>query len=239
MSQRVSQGAMDDVVPRPEVGACYSHAWRVMKKYVLEVFLVTVVVLMVSLPGWALMDSDDNVGHGNDVLAILGVLYVILLTRPFKYGASFAFLKAARDEQVKVKDMFDFLKNYLNVVLANLFVCVIVILGLVLFIVPGIVFACRLSFTPFLVVERRMEAVEAVKESWRLTGGFAWTIFLIALVAIPISVLGLACLGVGFIGAMMWIGLAHSSLYYSVTQAKGVGSSRVEPGGRAEAVFSL
>jgi uncharacterized membrane protein len=126
--------------------------------------------------------------------------------------------------------MFEALENYLNVVLANLFVCVIIVIGLVLFIVPGLIFACRLSFTPFLVVEGRMEAIEAVKESWRLTRGHAWTIFLMALVAIPIVILGMACLGVGLIGAMMWIGMAHASLYYAVTSSAGVSEPVRESG---------
>ena len=64
---------------------------------------------------------------------------------------------------------------------------VIVSLGTVLFIIPGIYLACRLSFTTFLVTDRKMEAIEAVKESWRLTDGHCWTVLLIALVAIPIS----------------------------------------------------
>ncbi len=231
MQQDMSRTAVDYSVPKPEVGACYSHGWRMLKKYVLEAFLVTVVALVVSLPGYALMNANKDAGHGNDVLAVIGFIYFVLITRPFKYGALSVLLKAARDERVQVRAMFEALENYLNVVLANLFVCVIIIIGLVLFIVPGLVFACRLSFTPFLVVENRMEAIEAVKESWRLTRGHAWTIFLMALVAIPVVALGVACLGVGLIGAMMWIGMAHASLYYAVTSSAGVVAPERPSGG--------
>lgn len=236
MRQEVSRAVESVDVPRAEVGACYAFGWGQMKKYVLEVFLVTVVALVISLPGYALMDADEEMGHGNDVLGVIGLIYLILVTRPFKYGAFFVFLRSVKNHQVKVKDMFDALQNYLNVVLANLFVLVIVAVGVVLFIVPGIVLACRLSFTPFLVVERKMEAVEAVKESWRLTGGHAWTIFLIGLLAIPISVLGLAILGVGVIGAMMWVGMTHAALYHAISSSKEAWPQEVEPGAGAEQV---
>jgi uncharacterized membrane protein len=195
-----------------------------MKKYALEIFLVVVVATTVSLPGYALLDSSEDVGHGSDPLAAIGIIYLVLITRPFKYGAFFAFLNAVRDRQMKVKDMFDVLQNYLNAVLANLFVLVIIAIGTVFFVVPGIIFACRLSFTSFLVVERKMEAVEAVKESWRLTRGYSWTVFLIALLSIPIGILGLALFGVGVIAAMMWVGMAHASLYYAVTSPGAAGT---------------
>ena len=92
----------------------------------------------------------------------------------------------------------------------------IITFGLVLLIVPGIIFACKLAFTPYLVVDRKMEVIEAVKESWRMTGGHAWKVFFIGLLAIPIFILGLICLVVGVIISIMWITLAFASLYHAV-----------------------
>ena len=41
----------------------------------------------------------------------------------------------------------------------------------ILFIVPGIIFGCKLAFVSYLVVEQKKEAIEAVKKSWRMTKG--------------------------------------------------------------------
>ena len=231
MHQEIPQSVSSDAPSKPEVGACYSYGWQQMKKYVLEVFLVTVAALLIGIPGYLLMDANEEMGHGNDVLGVIGLIYLILLTRPLMYGAFLVYLRAVKNRRVVVKDMFDVSQNYLNVVLANLFVLVIVAVGTVLFIIPGIFLACRLSFTIFLVTDRKMEAVEAVKESWRLTAGHSWTILLIAMVAIPISILGLACFGIGIVGAMMWVGMAHASLYYAVTSSKGAGLQGPGAGG--------
>ena len=105
-----------------------------------------------------------------------------------------------------------------NAVLANLLVGVIVIIGFALLIVPGIIFACKLAFTPYLVVDRKMAVIEAVKESWRMTGGHSWKVFLIGLLGIPVCIAGLICLGVGVIISIMWITLAFASLYHAVSQ---------------------
>lgn len=67
-----------------------------------------------------------------------------------------------------------------------------------------------------------MQVIEAVQESWRMTTGHAWKVFLISLLAIPICIAGLICFGVGIIISIMWISLAHASLYYAVSNSGGV-----------------
>ena len=62
-----------------------------------------------------------------------------------------------------------------------------------------------------------MGVIEAVKESWRMTSGHAWKVFLIGLLSIPIGIAGLICFGVGIIIAIMWINLAFASLYHAVS----------------------
>jgi uncharacterized membrane protein len=93
-----------------------------------------------------------------------------------------------------------------------------------LLIVPGIIFACRLVFVSYLVVDRKMETIEAVKESWRLTRGHANKVFLMALLAIPVAIAGFICLVVGIIPAVMWIQAAFASLYYAVSGGEAQGS---------------
>ena len=100
---------------------------------------------------------------------------------------------------------------------AWLIVGVIVGIGFVLLIVPGIIFACKLAFTPYLVVDRKMKVIDAVEESWRMTRGHAWKVFLVGLLAMPIALAGLMFCGVGIIIAIMWSKLAFASLYHAVS----------------------
>jgi hypothetical protein len=65
-----------------------------------------------------------------------------------------------------------------------------------------------------------MEAIKAVKESWRMTDGHALNVFLIGLLAIFIALAGLICLIVGIIPAVIWIELAFASLYHAVSTQK-------------------
>jgi uncharacterized membrane protein len=201
----------------PKVGACYRNGWRKLWKYFLELLIIAIVSFVISLPGHGLSAAKELGGVAAVFCGILSLAFTLLLSWPISYGVSFASLKAARGDDLKVKDMFDVFQNYLNAVLANLLVAVIVGIGFFLLIVPGIIFACKLAFTPYLVVDRKMDVVEAVKESWRMTRGYTGRIFLIGLLAFPICIAGMACLVVGIIVSIMWISLAFASLYHSVS----------------------
>lgn len=217
MNQSNAPAIQNSTALVPGVGSCYGNGWQQLWKYILELLLITVIGIVVSLPlGWT-NEAREVGGAGAALLSIFALAYGILLAGPIDYGISFAHLKAARGDQLIVKDMFEAFQNYLNAVLANLLVGIIVCIGLVLLIVPGIVFACKLVFVPYLVVDRKMEAIEAVKESWRMTEGHSWKVFLIGLLAIPIAIAGLICFGVGIIASLMWIRLAFASLYHAVS----------------------
>lgn len=201
------------------MGACYGHGWQQLWKYFLELLLISIIAFVIGIPssmgGWA-----KNIPFLSGMLGFISFIYTLLIVNPVDYGVSFAFLKAARREKLEINDMFEAFKNYWNAVLANLLVGVIVVIGLFLFIVPGIIFYCKLIFTRYLVVERKMGVIEAVQESWRMTRGHAGTVFLIALIAIPLYIAGFICFGVGIIVAILWVKLAFASLYYAVSDSE-------------------
>ena len=87
-------------------------------------------------------------------------------------------------------------------------------------IIPGIIFACKLAFVPYLVMDKNLDPVEAVKESWRMTKGYGWTIFAMGFVSIFIVLGGLLLLLLGIIPAAMWISSAFASLYHAVDMEK-------------------
>jgi len=204
----------NSVTLAPGVFSAYGNGWRQLWKYFLELFLIVIIGFVIGIPAGM---GDWSQGAAAGFLTFLGVVYSILVVGPVEYGVSFAYLKASREESLEIKNMFEAFKTYWNAVLASLLVAVIVIIGFILLIVPGIIFACKLAFTPYLVVDRKMDVIEAVKGSWNMTRGHAWKVFLIGLLAVPISIAGLLCFIVGIIPAIMWICMAFASLYHAVS----------------------
>lgn len=213
-------GATVEPLSEIGVGSSYGNGWRQLWKHFLILFLISTISMLISAPSTIMSGiGQETGGPAGAELGILSTAYTLLLMNPIGYGVSFVFLKAARDDPLDLKDVFEAFKNYWNVVLASFLVGIIVVIGFILLIVPGIIIACRLVFTPYLVVDRKMPAIEAIKESWRLTNGHAWKVFLIGLLSIPIAIAGLIFFGVGIIIAIMWIGLAFASLYHAVSNS--------------------
>jgi hypothetical protein len=207
----------------------YGFAWRKMWKYFLELLLVAIVSFLIFIPSGILFDNESHFFLQNAVKIDLifisfegtaayfffALVFVLLLQWPLEYGISYVHLKAARDEKIIVKDMFAVFDNYWNSVFANLLVAIIIGFGIVFFIIPGLVFACKLAFVPYLIVDKKMEAVEAVKESWKMTTGYGGVIFLTGFLVIFVALLGLLFLGIGIIISIIWIKLAFAAIYFS------------------------
>ena len=216
----------NSVTLAPGVGSAYKNGWRqLFWKYFLGLFLILIIGFIIGIPGGMNEWAQGTAAAG--ILGFLAFVYGILVQGPVQFGMAFAFLKAARGDKLEIIDMFEAFKNYWNAVLASLLVFIIIIVGLVLLIVPGIIFACKLAFTPYLVVDRKMAVMEALEESWRMTGGHAWKVFLIGLLAIPICIAGLLCFIVGIIISIMWVSLAFASLYHAVSST---GNASIQDG---------
>jgi uncharacterized membrane protein len=217
------------------VGAAYGNAWRQVWSHFLLLFVVGIIFWVAESiaqsydHGWGWNNWDDPEGFGvfdavrivtAVQMSIFAALFSIFVVNPLSYGRSFVYLKAARNERASVGDMFEPFRDYLNVVVAAFVVGVITTLGFLFLIIPGIIFSCKLAFVPFIVVDKKMSAMDAIKESWDMTRGYAFMVFLIGLLSIPIVMLGFMCFIVGLIPALMIIKLAFASLYHAVDTAE-------------------
>ena len=150
-------------------------------------------------------------------LNALVAAYAILVLPVVTFGSDWMYLRFMRDERANVADVFTgFKKNYLNIILANLLVFAICGIGFVVFVIPGIIFACRLAFVRYLVMDKGLDPVAAIEKSWTMTRGHGWRIFGMYLLSILLVCVGLMLVLVGAVFAFMWIGCAFASLYHAV-----------------------
>lgn len=226
----------------PKVGSVYSYGWGIMRQYFLPLFLLLLITGLVSSPvalfndsirlnthqfqngwDWKVFLNDNNMSNLTSLilLKIFAIVYTLFIINPIDYGAKYVQLKAVRREKFDVKEVFDGFKNYLNVILASLLASSIVIIGLIFLIIPGIVFACRLAFVPYLVMDKKLDPVKAVEESWRITKGYGGEIFGMAILAFFIGVAGFLCLFVGVIFSIIWISSTFAAMYQAVIQERG------------------
>ncbi|MDF1573767.1 MAG: hypothetical protein P1P86_01065 [Bacteroidales bacterium] len=211
----------------PDASRSYSIGWKVLMASFVELLVVSIVYMILSGPVSTIQWKIDSFEWFLVPLVFFGIMYGVFVAGPIQYGTSWVFLKAVRGERIEVRDIFVvFQRNYWNAVIANIVVGIIVGLGIVMLIVPGIIFACRLAFVPYLVVDREMDVMDALRVSWDLTRGYGWQIFFMGLLAIPIVILGLVCLFVGVFVSVMWISAAFAVMYHTIELKDGIPDSR-------------
>jgi uncharacterized membrane protein len=218
----------------PSVFECYSHSWRQLWKNFLELFVISLVfkftsnfIVIFYIPMYLIGLFE----HRSEFLiflfpfiaigVILAIAFMFLVLKPMQFGVAYANLKASRGEKLEIKEMFTPFMDFWNVVLAGFLTTLIVGFGTLFLIIPGIIFACKLILVPYLVIDKKMKASDAIKESWIMTNGYAWKVVGMALLAVPIILAGYICLIVGAFISLMWIYLAFASLYYAVCLEKG------------------
>lgn len=207
----------------PEAGRCYSIGWKVLWTYFVELLVVSIVYVVLSGPSGFFDWKVNSLGWFLAPLILFGIAYGVFVAGPIGYGTAWVFLKAVRGERVEIRDMFAvFQRNYWNAVIANIVVSMIVALGIIMLIVPGIIFACRLAFVPYLVVDREMDVMDALRVSWDMTRGYGWQIFFMGFLAFWIVIAGLICLFVGVFISAMWIAAAFATIYHSVELKDGI-----------------
>lgn len=176
-----------------------------------------VIVGLLESPVSVVQNSEDDKGGAMIFLHILVAAYSLLFLPVVKYGGDLLYLRGIRNGKVDISELFDgFKKNYLNIVLAYLLTFAIIGIGFVFLIIPGIIFACRLVFVPYLVMDKDMEAVAAVEKSWAMTKGYGWKIFGMGLLAILIFIAGLLCFIVGVFISIIWVHAAFASMYHAI-----------------------
>lgn len=220
---------------KPSLINSFGHGREAMVKYFLYLLLVFILLAMVTSPGGLIKsdikDFDDfhdlfdveilALGIMTFFLGMLLVAYSLLVIPIFEYGADMIYVQAVRDIKPDFEELIKgFKERYLHIVLANLLKSALVMLGIIFLIIPGIIIACRLAFVSYLVVDKKMDPIVAVEESWKLTRGHGWTIFFMAISSFFLCVLGLLFLIVGIIPAIIWSQSAFASLYEMVLQEK-------------------
>ena len=89
------------------------------------------------------------------------------------------------------------ISTYLLAVVSGFLYQLIVWIGLILFIIPGIYWSIKYMFYYFYIVDEDRGPIEALSESGDLTDGYKWKLLLLSILVSLFNLLGVLLLGVG------------------------------------------
>lgn len=113
----------------------------------------------------------------------------------------------------KISDLFSQYRLFFIALFATTFYLLVVVLGLILLVVPGIYFAIRFWFYDYFIVDKKAGVIESFKRSWRLTQGNVWNLFLLLSLLTGINILGALALLIGLFATIPTTLIAIAFVY--------------------------
>jgi uncharacterized membrane protein len=185
-----------------DIGACFNVAMATLKRdflnIVLSNFVIGLVIGLVSLVG---------------MIPFIGWIVMILLIPPLAIGFFRFNAKCVRGQPAALGDCFSGFDVFGTSVLAYILMILLIVVGTVLCILPGIYLAISYAFAWNLLAERRGSAWECLEMSRQaVTAHWGWA-FLLLIVASLLAYAGLIACIIGVFATMPFYGLMMAAAF--------------------------
>lgn len=194
------------------ISEVYKTAWDYTKKNIVFLLVSTFVFFVLSV-------ILGKIAEDGGILGILGIvsmfLYILFHIGLINIGVFIS--------KGNTPDMDNFKTDWLTFwrfVLAGIITLFFIMIGTVLFIIPGIIIAVRLSLTPFLIIDKKYSFWPAIKESYKITRGHSWSIFGLCILNFLVAVIAFIPVGLGLILATPFFGMVYVVMSQRVLSMK-------------------
>lgn len=212
------------------VGSFVGFGWETFKK---RPWFLIGTTLLFSVIGWiasaAVAIVSEILGEivGTGLAALVSFIANFVVNSLIAMGWIAFFIKAHDDIATVTISRFWHPQNLLNYIAVTILFGLIVFVGFVLLIVPGVIAATALLFAPYLVVDKGLGPIAALKESARITKGNRLRVLALMGALALISILGFLALIVGLLVAVPVTAIAYVSAYRRLSAAADAAAARV------------
>lgn len=202
-----------------EVGEVLSLAWTQFKEQWIILILAPFLAGLASgipnyIPSILLMTRAVEPGSTEYwVIYAICMLVALVVGTFFQVGQIRIFLTTVRGGRPELGTLVSGSDRFLPLLGTTLLLTLVIVIGYVFLIIPGIILALGLGFAQFYCVDAGTGPVESMQRSWEATKGHKGKIFLFGLAAIAVSIAGLLACCVGIYAATPVLFLAWAIIY--------------------------
>lgn len=175
--------------------------------------ILLVYLLVFGLPQLITMQFSES----SEVIAVVIVIIISIATTIFRIifdiGLINIALKINDKQKVEVEDLYSKYNLILKYLIASILYGLMVGLGLILLIIPGIYLALRFQFFSYLIIDKNLGPIEALKQSSKMTRGVKLQLLLFGIVSGLINMVGVLALIVGLILTLPTTAIAQAHVY--------------------------
>ena len=173
--------------------------------------IVTIITILVSYLGGYLINED----WGGNILSLF-------IVPPVGVGIALFFLNIYDGSKLEIKTIFNpFKEVWFNSVLAYFMMIVIIVLGSILFIIPGIIASLMFSQVLYILGEdNKIEPFNALVKSKKMMEANKWKLFKIILRILLLAIVCILTLGIGFIWLAPYQNAVYAKFYNVIKEGK-------------------
>jgi len=210
-------------------GSAIRFGWETFKKRPWFFVGSTVVILFAYMVvGGITSGIDAAIGATPEEPSLVGGLINLALSTFIGMGAT-AFYLAAHDnpETVDLSVLWH-PRPFWKFLGVSILVGLSIGIGFVLLIIPGIIAMLFFMFSTFIVIDKELGPIQAMKESMRIGQGYRWPLLGLAVLLALIAFAGVLAFFVGLLVAMPVTGLAFTHAYRVLSGKAGATSRAVD-----------
>jgi uncharacterized membrane protein len=168
------------------IGEALSFGWETWKSNaLLWIGVIIIFSLIESIPQIPARAAEDRA-----VLAIIVGVIGFLLSELVQIGLTKMSLSFVDTGRAEIADLFNGYPVFISYLIASLIFGVMLAVGLVLLVVPGIIVAVVFCMYPYTIVDRALGPIDALQRSMELTRGVRMDLFLFGLATLGLNLLG-------------------------------------------------
>ncbi|MFT7003147.1 MAG: hypothetical protein ACJAWW_000482 [Sulfurimonas sp.] len=138
----------------------------------------------------------------------------MIFTLPILVGIMILGLKRARDDELTIPSIFDFFAMVTPIVLAYILMTLLLTLGFVLLVIPGIYLAVSYAFTYMLIVDKGLNVWEAMELSRKTVTKQWFKFFGLSILSGLFIIISAIPLGIGLVWSIPTTYIAYGLLYH-------------------------
>ncbi|WP_100657295.1 hypothetical protein [Alteromonas flava] len=128
-------------------------------------------------------------------------IVLILVISPLMAGLMMMGINAARQRRVETSDLFSWLSITIVLALGSLIASIMVQIGMVLFVLPGIYLGIVTTFTLPLIADKKLTAISAIMLSVRVCSKYLIQMALFFIISVALFVFAMFTFGI----ALIWV----------------------------------
>jgi uncharacterized membrane protein len=186
------------------------YGWNTTMSHFKFLVGVTFVVLGTSWIFGFLADSFEDTAP---ILEALVVFVANIISMIFNLSLLTIALRFVDGRERAFSDLIPDYRLFFKYLGATIVYLLIIIGGLILFVVPGIVWSVKFGLFPYVIVDEGAQPIRALKQSAVLTKGTKWQLFLFYILLGLVNMLGMMAFGVGLLVTVPTTFLAFAFVY--------------------------